>query len=243
MRWRDVVVAVSEAVKDDVRRKLLIPEEKVRVIYNGVDVEKYSFHSPEARLRLRAEWDIPFEAVVAIMVSRLHPQKNPLGLLEAFASVADRARKLMLIYVGDGPQQTELEEAVRKSGVSDRVRVVGPREDIPDVLAACDISVLPSLKEGFSNTILESMAASLPVLCTDVGGNSEVVVHGKTGLLEPAGDVEALARGLRVLAMDSALRKVFADSARARVRRFSLDRMAQDTIDLYDELLKRKGLM
>jgi len=174
------------------------------------------------------------------MLSRLHPQKNPLGLLEAFDQLADSTAALHLVYAGDGPQQKELEEAIRKRNLMERVHLIGVRRDVPDVLAASDFCVLPSFKEGFSNTILEAMAASKPVLCTHVGGNAEVVVSGKTGYIVEPDDKAGLVHALAHLATDSAIRKVFGDAARMRVKRFSLTQMADDTMDLYEEFLKRK---
>ena len=242
MGWRDAVVSVSEAVRRDVREKLGVSEQKARLIYNGVDVDRFGSPSPDARDRLREEWGIPQDAVVAMMLSRLHPQKNPLGLLNAFARIEAAVPRLRIVYVGTGPQREEVARMVEERGLASRVHMVGERRDIPDALAAADIAVLPSFKEGFSNTVLESMAAGKPIVCTDVGGNAEVVIPGETGYIEPPGDNEAFGESLKKLAQDSALRQVFGDASRARVQRFSLDRMAQDTIDLYEELLSAKRM-
>jgi glycosyltransferase involved in cell wall biosynthesis len=241
MRWRDAVVCVSEAVRRDAIARIGLSKEKARVIYNGVDINRFASPSPEAGARVRTEWGLPDGAVVALMLSRLHPQKNPLGLLEAFGRVAGMAPRLHLVYAGDGPQREELLGEIQRRGLSGRVHAVGVRRDIPDVLAAADFCVLPSFKEGLSNTILESMAASKAMLCTDVGGNGEIVIPGETGFIEQAGDIEALAHSLQRLANDAALRQVFGEAARRTVKRFSLERMAQDTMELYEELLKRKG--
>ena len=106
----------------------------------------------------------------------------------------------------------------------------------------CGSSPLVTAVSRFSNTVLEPMAASRPIVCTDVGGNAEVVIRGETGYIEPLGDNAAFGESLKKLAQDSALRQVFGDASRARDQRFSLDRMAQDTIDLYEELLSAKRM-
>ena len=237
MRWRDAVVCVSEAVRRDVCKRIWAPKDKTRVIYNGVDVARFSSPDREARPRLRAEWGLPEGAVAGLMLARLHPQKNPLGLLEAFERAAAAAPMLRLIYAGDGPQREELEREIRRRGLEARARLIGMRMDVPDVLSACDFCVLPSLKEGFSNTVLEAMAAGRPVLCSNVGGNAEVITHGQCGYIVEPGDPVDLARALERFGPDAALRQALTEAGRARVQRFSLDQMARDTMDLYEELL------
>ena len=127
------------------------------------------------------------------------------------------------------------------AGLSHLAWLPGERADVPDVMRGLDCFVLPSLAEGISNTILEAMASSLPVLATDVGGNAELVLAGETGQLVPAGDVEALAAGLAAMVADSAGAAAMGRAGRTRVERhFSLPAMVSAYQALYDRLLAER---
>jgi glycosyltransferase involved in cell wall biosynthesis len=158
--------------------------------------------------------------------------------VEAVATVAPRFPEATFLLVGrDSGTLEETKASVRERGIGAAVRFLGSRSDVPDLLRACDLFVHPSREEGFSNAILEAMAAGLPVAAFDVGGNAEAVVHGETGLLAPARDAGALARALAELLGDEGRRKRMGEAGRRRAAEcFSLDRMVAEMETMYGSL-------
>lgn len=238
MRWRSAVVAVSETVKRDIVNQLAVDPAKIRVIYNGVNTDAFST-SLENRAQERKREGLPLFATVAIQVARLVEQKNHRGLLKAFQRVAETVPDLVLLVVGDGPLRGALEEEARTLGLGQRVVFAGRRHDVPRLLALSDFSVLPSFKEGFSNVIVESLAAGLPLLVTDVGGNAEAVRDGVEGIVvKDPRNIDGLAKGLERLASDPILRETMSEKARERAQEFSVDEMAIQVARLYLDLME-----
>jgi glycosyltransferase involved in cell wall biosynthesis len=169
-----------------------------------------------------------------LTVARLESQKDHATLIEAVPRVPD-AR---FVLVGEGGERRALESRARALGVSDRVRFLGLRGDIADLLAISDVFVLPSLYEGLPLSILEAMAAGKPVVASSIPGIDEVVVDGETGLLVPPRDPAALAASIRLLLTDSDLRVRLGDAGRERVHgTFSLERMVEGVVAVYQEAL------
>ena len=225
-------------VSFDLRRWLTttvrIPAHKVVTIHNGVDTTRFS---PGDSAEAREALGLPVAATVVGTIGRLDPVKDQVGLVAAFSGlVASRANSILVI-VGEGPSRPALENEIRWRGLADRVRLFGERRDVPTVLRALDVFVLPSRAEGMSNTILEAMATGLPVIATDVGGNPELVEPDVTGRLVPPGDPNVLGDALGAYAADPYLRSLQGKSGRERVlQHFSLDRMAQAHNCLYTSL-------
>ena len=148
-----------------------------------------------------------------------------------------------LVIIGDGPERTALETLADDLGVADRIHWAGHRRDVPALLPAFDLYIQPSLHEGMPNTILEAMAAGLPVVATAVGGTPEVVVDGVTGLLVPPRDSNALVEAMAMLLSDQNLRYRMGRAGQERVKgQFSLERMVRQTQALYERLLKIRGV-
>jgi glycosyltransferase involved in cell wall biosynthesis len=199
------------------------------VIPNAVDVDA----APRARL----EGDPPR----IVTVGRLAAPKDALTLVRALAALGPLPFRAVL--VGDGPDRAEVEAAVRSLGLADRVELAGSRADVPDLLAAADLFVLSSRSEGAPFSILEAMAAGLPVVASEVGGVAELVAHGETGLLVPAGDPAPLADALRTLLVDPGLRSRLGAAGRARAReRFDLRALRGAHVELYARELARRGI-
>jgi len=236
LRWRTAMIAVSEEVKRDVVANLRCPPEKVRVLYNGIDLSEYGTAEPSPALR--RELGVPEGARVVVMLARLVEQKRHTRLLQALEAIRRELPPTRLLLVGDGKLRAALEAEVRRRGLDDLVTFTGHRTDIPAILALADLSVLTSDREGFSNAIVESLAAGVPVVATDVGGNAEAIVDGESGLLVQPDDLPALAEGLRSLLRNEARRGEMSRAARERARLFSLDRMLDETRKLYLDLLK-----
>jgi sugar transferase (PEP-CTERM/EpsH1 system associated) len=227
-------------VSFDLRRWLIatvrIPAHKVVTIHNGVDTSRFC---PGDSAEAREALGLPIAAAVVGTIGRLDPVKNHAGLITAFSGLAGSEARPILAIVGEGPSRSALESEIRQRGLSDRVRLLGERRDVPTLLRALDVFVLPSRAEGMSNTILEAMATGLPVIATDVGGNPELVEPDVTGRLVPSGDPNALEAALRVYVSDSYLRSQQGKAGRERVlQHFSLDRMAQAHRGLYTSLCR-----
>jgi glycosyltransferase involved in cell wall biosynthesis len=159
--------------------------------------------------------------------------KDLVTLIRAIGQQADRRPPMLLLVIGDGSERERLESCAREVGVESAVRFLGHREDARELLAACDLYANSSISEGISLTILEAMAARLPVVATRVGGTPEIV-DGSCGRLVPSRDPGALAAALAALAADPGLRQTLAETARARVeQQFTLDRMVREYRDLY----------
>jgi sugar transferase (PEP-CTERM/EpsH1 system associated) len=228
-------VTVSRDLERWLVQDVGLPARKVMTIHNGVDLSRFAQGDRrDARERL----ELPPEAPVLGTVGRLDPVKDHAGLLRAFASLAVLHPDAMLLIAGDGPCREELAGLTRSLGLDGRVRLLGECRDVPGVLAALDCFVLPSIAEGMSNTILEAMAAGLPVVATRVGGNPELVEDQVTGRLVVSRDPGALAEAMAVYLDDSHLRGLHGKAARQRVtERFALDRMCESYTSLYRRLL------
>jgi glycosyltransferase involved in cell wall biosynthesis len=172
------------------------------------------------------------ERPVVLTVARLDKQKGLDCLLEAAALVPE-AR---FVLAGDGPERARLVAQAHALGLNDQVVFLGYRRDIPELLASCDLFVLPSLFEGLPLSILEAMAAGKPVIASAINGTDEAVFHGKTGLLVPPGDAAALSQAIRTLLFDPALAQRLVTAGRSQVQReFSVETMVQRVTDIYRE--------
>ena len=237
----DQYVALSGDLAAYLQQRVGVPERRLAQIYNGVDIQR--FHpAGEGRAGLPGSpFNDPALFVVGT-VGRMQTVKAQTLLAGAFVRAlalrpALRSR-LRLVMVGEGPLRAEAQALLAAAGAADLAWLPGERADVPDVMRGLDCFVLPSLAEGISNTILEGMATSLPVLATRVGGNAELVVEGETGVTVPSSDIEAMAQALVILADDPGRAKAMGQAGRARVeRQFSLPAMVSAYQGLYDRLL------
>jgi glycosyltransferase involved in cell wall biosynthesis len=244
-RLADCVLVNAEAV----RQRLLaegFPAHKVAVIPNGINLEGFS--AQQGRETLRRALGLPPFGPLVTVVARLNPMKGIEHFLEAAERIAERLPEVRFLVVGDcepAPGRTSyrasLEALAARLGLAGRVLFLGFRSDVADLLAASTVSVLPSLSEGLSNVLLESMAVGVPVVATRVGGNPEAVEHGVTGLLVAPGDPSALAHAVTLLLEHPHLARCYGEAARLRVHdRFSDQRMVRATEDFYLAWLARK---
>src|SRR5690606_21128046 len=226
------------AMQADVMARLRLPEASVPVLYNGIDMEKFVLDSP-ARARLRAEWGAGEDQPVFLVPARLHSNKNPLGVVKAFQEAAAALGEVrpLLVFAGDGGLEAPLRDAV---GDAADVRLIGRRDDMPEVYTAADAIILSSFKEGFSNAVIEALACGKPVIASRVGGNAEAVSEARFGWIHDAGDHAAL-----VAQITGAARKgvaglgAMASDCRSRAEDFSLDALVRNTHQLYCEALGR----
>ena len=215
-------VTVSRDLGRWLVEQVRVPARKVRTIYNGVDTVRFA---PGDRAATRHALGIPADWTVAGTVGRLDPVKDQAGLIRAFAQTPN-TEKCALVIVGDGPSRPQLEAVVRELGLGDRVQLLGERNDVPEILRALDVFVLPSIGEGISNAILEAMATGLAVIATRVGGNVELVREGITGRLIEPRRPEALAEALAAYLAEPARTREHGAAGRERaVGEFGLERM------------------
>ena len=210
----DRVLSVSSLLAARMARETGFPVERIHTIRNGVDLSRFGTHS---RADARAALGIAPEALVIGTAGRLVPVKDHATLLEAVAQLPPHLGATLLM-AGDGPLRPQLEAAVTRLGIHDRVRMLGHCPDIEKVLAALDVFVLSSVSEGLSNTILEAMAGGLPVVATRVGGTEELVVEGETGLLVASQSPAAMAGALAALLQDRDRRRAMGRAGRLRAQ-------------------------
>lgn len=236
----DSVVTIARAQSEVCVRKLGIPEGKIRLIYNGVELSR--FDPDTVRGAVRAEFGIPEQAELAGIVGMLRPEKAHPVLLKAAAAIRKSGEQVRFLIVGDGPEREKLEDMARDLGLAGTVTFTGGRDDIPEVLSALDLFVLCSDTEAFPVSILEAMAMRKPVISTDVGSVSEAVEHGATGLLVPPGDPESLAEAVRALVSSPDLRAQMGRAGRRRVEeRFSVEAMVGQYEDLFAQVAGHRG--
>lgn len=222
---------VSHYVARRLRQTLGLPARKIRVIHNGVDIAQFDRSTHDAaRTDLFEKEGRP----VVLTAARLDEQKGHRFLLEAATQVPEA----QFVLAGDGPLRASLEAQARSLGLEGRVRFLGYRTDIRDLLKCCDVFVLPSLYEGLPLSILEAMSTVKPVIATQIGGIDDAVIPGETGLLVPPGDPVALALAIRSVLADQPWARRLAFAGRARVEQcFSAEKMVQQVTNVYIELL------
>jgi glycosyltransferase involved in cell wall biosynthesis len=208
---------------------------RIEVIENGIEVENYG--PPADRDLAKEDAGLDPSRRYLIHVARHHPVKDQPTLLRGFAQAAADLPDVDLLLVGDGPLRPDLEALTASLGVSARVRFLGIRTDIPDLMRAADAFALTSLSEAASLTLLEAMASGLPAIVTAVGGNGEIVRHGREGLLFPRGDFEGCAAAIRRLFGDPAFAAKLGAAGRERaVERYQLARTVEQYYALYRRL-------
>ena len=227
----DSIVSVSHDARQVAREVERVPASKIQVIHNGIDLARFPIPNGRPGPNGRR----------AITVARLNPIKDQHTLLKAARLVADADPGFRLDLVGDGELRDDLVALCNSLGLQDHVCFLGSRDDVRCQLAAADVFVLSSLSEGISLTLLEAMASGLPVVATAVGGNSEVVVDGKTGILVPPCNPERLASAIGAILASPEMARQMGCAGRRRVEtEFDLSRVVARYEGLYLSLLKKK---
>jgi glycosyltransferase involved in cell wall biosynthesis len=238
-RLADCVLVNAEAIRDKLVEEGYAPG-KIIVIRNGITLAK--FGKRQSNSLLRQELALPLSAPLVVVFSRLNQMKGVKYFLDAAIILARRFPDVRFLVVGDGESRKELEEYARRLGLGQRTVFTGFRGDVPELLSEAAVSVLPSLSEGLSNSLLESMASGVPVVATSVGGNPEVIEHGVTGLLVPVRDSAALAAAVGRVLEDKDMAARFAQAGIRRVAElFSMERSVRETEHLYQQLVEANG--
>ena len=231
-------IAVSEVVADVIRRKEGVRADRISVIYNGVDLDRYQVPDPIAKGAAKTRLGFDANSFVIGMSAWFRPEKDHQLLFDAFKQVLAKAPETRLVLVGSGELFEHYTKWVADQGLSERVRLVGAVDDVRPYLHAFDVACLvPHINEGFSNSILEKMACGLPVVVTDVGGNKEAVAENVNGHVIAPRDLASLVRHLQKFHDDPAQRARMGAASRERVEQlFSLDSMIDRHESLYAAL-------
>jgi glycosyltransferase involved in cell wall biosynthesis len=227
--------AVSQAVAQQLSQSFQVPSRKIRVIYNGIPTASYDETTTRGPVSQRGS-----KRPIVLTVARLDAQKGHKFLLDAITQIPDAH----FLLAGEGAEQAGLQAQARELGIGDRLSFLGYRSDVPDLLASCDLFVLPSLYEGFPLSVLEAMAAGKPVVATAVGGTPEAVIDQVTGYIVPPGDANSLAGAIRKVLSNTALAHAMGMAGKERVQAsFTVDTMANCYNQIYEDLLNALHVM
>jgi glycosyltransferase involved in cell wall biosynthesis len=240
-RWSRRSVARLVAVSEENRRRLIelyrVPADKITTVYNGFDPLPLADGAPGT---LRQELGLSDDQPLILVLGRLSANKGQRHLIDAAPAILSRFPGAHFVFAGNPEGQAELDRRITALRLEGHFSMPGFRSDVVNLLRSCDLFVLPSLAEGFSLSLVEAMAAGVPVVATRVGGAAEVVEDGVSGFLTPPGDVGALAHAvIAALSLDAAARDRLRDAARSTAQRFSFAATASRMLDIYSELGRR----
>jgi glycosyltransferase involved in cell wall biosynthesis len=235
-RLSTVMIAVSDWDRRNIIDHERIPPHLIKVIHNGIVSPPE--HGPDARPGLGVAADAPLVGAVG----RLYPEKGYDELIRAIALLKQRVPAIRCVILGDGPHQQSLQALIDQLGVGAEVRLIGRREDVPDVIRALDVAVLPSQREGSPLALMEYMAGAAPIVATAVGGVPEMVHDGVHAVLVAQNDTEQLAEGIERLLGDRALAERLGRAAQARQRaEYDLEVLVRRLEDMYFELYRESA--
>jgi len=229
-------IAISQAVARALEQRAGVDPARMRVIHNAVDLEAFG-PDAAARQQARAEWGAAAEDVVLGFAGRLTPVKGPDLALECLTLLWPKDPRYLLVFLGDGPQRAALEERARRLGVSRRVRFLGFRREVGQLLNGFDVALAPSRQEPFGMVALEFMRTGVPLVCSGVQGLGEIVTDGRTGLIAATSDAAAYARCVERLICDSALRTRLGAAASRWVEQFGVEQYVDKVEQVYREIM------
>lgn len=226
----DRLLSVSSRLAERMSAAVNVPLDRITVLRNGVDLSRFG---TVARDEVRRDLGINDDLVLVGHAGRLVEVKDQAALVHAAAQLKARGLRVRILIAGDGPLRSALEARIAELGVADCVQLLGHRGDVERFFAALDVYVLCSLSEGMPNTVLEAMAAGVPVVATGVGGVDELVVDGETGLIVPPGRSDLLADAIGSLVISREARSRMGHAAQVRAEHFSVTAMVERYQDLY----------
>ena len=241
----DLIIANSQNGKNFLIKEKRIQPIKIRVIYNGIDLDRFKIKCNGNKIK--SEFGIPQYAKVIGLIARYKPAKNHRMFFRLAKEIIDKYPDVYFCCIGDASLKyqnyyNELLEFLDKLEINERIILAGKRFDIPDIINMMDISVLTSSWEGLSNTLIESMAAGVPVVVTDVSDNSLILKNGINGFVVPINDVDTMSQKIDILLNNEKLRIEIGNRNRKRVETlFSVDKMVKNTENIFKELLMNKS--
>jgi len=238
----DAILTNSKVSRNEYAREIGINPEKISVVYNGVDVDRFISEIDSSDINeTRKAFGIRDDDIVVGSVARFDPVKNLDGLVRTFSGLNEDAHeRCKLLLIGDGPELEKVQSLSRNLGLDEKVIFTGMRQDIPECLSVMNIYVQPSHFENVPNSILEAMAAGLPVIATDVGGIREVVVHKETGFLVEPDNERELVQSIDFLIRHPGKRREMGERGRKRVMSFfSIEKMVSEYEELYEQIMRQ----
>jgi len=245
LKWTDrfcnITTIVSKGAAERMIDLKVVSKNKLKVIYNGIDLENFPFRKLEARTKIRKELNIEENKKILISVGRLHEAKGCPYLIKAMKILKEKYPHILLIVLGEGPEGKKIEEQIKELKLEKNILLLGQKENISEYLNASDVFVMPSLWEGLPIALLEAMACGLPVVATRVGGVPEVVEDGKSSFLVELKNPRGLAEKIiKTLEMSEEERKKMGERGRKIVeKKFSIEQMVKEYENLYQELLEK----
>ena len=224
-------IAVADGVKTELLETIGPFEEKITVICNGVDVKRYQ--KPIDKAVIRQNLGLSEQAHLITVVGTFKRQKGHCYLIEAASSLVTLFPDLHILFIGDGDLREELQAQTKTLGLDQHIHFLGSRHDVPDLFAASDYFVLPSLWEGLPMALIEAMASGLPIVATDVSGTRQVMIPGETGIVVPPGDAQQLKEAIEYFLSDPAQARIMGAAAQRRIEGFSARKQAEEHIALY----------
>jgi len=238
LRKQDRMVGCGGAVQRALVKNEGLPRKRVELVYNGVDLNTLATAPPHARRDIRQEFGFSEDDFVVVQVARLHELKDHQTALRTINDARQDCPNVRLLIAGDGEERDAIEASIAQLGLQDHVVLAGTRSDIASLLAASDAFLLTSISEGIPLTVIEAMAARLPVIATSVGGLPEMIEEGISGYLCESGDNRSLADRLITLARHPEQRTEMGTAGELTARqRFSLDHMLQKYTEIYQEMI------
>jgi len=235
--WPDVIIAISEQVKEHLVKDLKADERKIFVVPNGIDVEKSKIQNPKPKTELKKQLGLKEGPIIGI-VARLSDVKGHLYLIQALPFVLKQIPEAQLLIVGDGKMKKELVQAVENLKIKQNVVFIPSVPDTREIFSLMDVFVMPSLKEGLGLALMEAMASGLAVIGSDVGGIRSLIQDGKNGLLVKPQDVTGLSQAILRLLTDPRESGALGEAGRIFIEKnFSQDKMVSQTQGVYKKCL------
>ena len=239
--WGVKVIAISDAVQDHLKRDLGVPQERISLIYSGVETGKFAkVYTEGMKKDIRKELDLKDGPIIGT-IGRLSQVKGQRYLVQAMSDIIGRKKDAQCFIVGDGDEKFALENLVRALNLKDSVHFVSSNVDTAKFLSIMDIFVFPSVKEGLGIALLEAMAAGKACIASNIGGISDIIKDTSCGILVPVGDINSIGNAVVMLLDNGSLRQKMGENARKQAcEKFSLDVMGDKVIQLFKEVLSAK---
>ncbi|NQT32572.1 MAG: glycosyltransferase family 4 protein [Candidatus Omnitrophica bacterium] len=240
--WGEKVIAISESVSRHLTEDFGVPFEKIAMIHNGIELDKYVELSQEKDPLLMQEISLPEGVTVIGSIGRLSSVKGFEYLVAAFERVLHENTNVALLIIGEGPEKDALERQIKKSGIEGKTFLIPESTQLKKHLSLFDIFCLPSVNEGLGLSIMEAMAAGRACIASEVGGLPELITDNVTGVLVPPGKPYALSRAILNLAGDPDLRQRLGAAAREKaLKSFSIKNSVRATVEVYKEVIARSS--
>jgi glycosyltransferase involved in cell wall biosynthesis len=232
-----VVIAVSQAIEGALVERARIGKEKIRIVYSPVDLRPFDI-SRISRTQARNDLGISDNDYVIGFVGRLHSTKAVDRLIRATASLLERSGNFLLLVVGDGPERDSLERLTDTLGVAERVRFLGVCQNIPEIMAALDIGVMPSLHEPFGRVAIEFMRMKVPVVSSGLAGLAELTIDAQTGVVTKENTPDGIRSAIESLMNDQGLKATVTENGYSFSEKFAIERHVDRLRDIYRKILR-----